>query len=111
MYLQFRKPRCDLLFIAFNIDGFSVVCYNVGDVALRVCDVALRVFDVALRVFDGEQSVLRTQVCNTQLLYPRYWVTHLGYRLDLYGIQIGPVSLSMFVVLDYYFSYRSVIHT
>jgi hypothetical protein len=50
----------------------------------NVCDVALRVYDVALRVFDGERSVLCTQVCNTQLLYPRYWVTYLGYRLDLY---------------------------
>jgi hypothetical protein len=78
-----------------------VLFANVCDVALRVCDAAIRVCDVALHVFDGERSVLRTQVCNTQLLYPRYWVTYLGYRLDLYGIQIVPVSLSMFVVLDY----------
>jgi hypothetical protein len=42
------------------------------------------VCDVVLGVFDGERSVLRTRVCNAQLLYPRYWVTYLGYRSDLY---------------------------
>jgi hypothetical protein len=67
--MQCIKPRCDLAFIAFNVDGFNVVA--------NVCD-------VALPVFDGERSVLRTRVCNTQLLYPRYWVSNLGYRLDLY---------------------------
>jgi hypothetical protein len=48
------------------------------------CDVALRVCDVYLHVFDGERSVLRTRVCNAQLLYPTYWVTYLGFRSDLY---------------------------
>jgi hypothetical protein len=62
----------------------------------NVCDVALHVCDVALRVFDGERSVLRTQVCNTQLPTPVSKI--LG---NVSGIQIGPVSLSMFVVLDY----------
>jgi hypothetical protein len=42
------------------------------------------VCDVALGVFDGEGSELRTQVCDAQLLYPRYWVRYLGYRTDLY---------------------------
>jgi hypothetical protein len=49
-----------------------------------VSDVVLLMSDVELRVFDGEQSELRTGVRNTQLLYPRYWVTYIRYRLDLY---------------------------
>jgi hypothetical protein len=46
------------------------------------------VFGVAIRVFDGEQSVLHTRVHKTlKPMYPRYWVTYLGYRSDLY---LGP---------------------
>jgi hypothetical protein len=55
----------------------STLFADMSDVALRMCDVELRVFYV-------EQSVLRTGVRNAQLLYPRYWVTYLGCRLDLY---------------------------
>ena len=61
-----------------------------------MCDVALSVCDVVLRVFDGEQSVLRTQVCNTQLPTP---VSKILGKVS--WIQNGPVSLSMVVVLDY----------
>ena len=55
----------------------SMLLADVSDVALCMCG-------VELRVFDGERSVSRTGVRNAQLLYPRYWVTYLGYRSDLY---------------------------
>jgi hypothetical protein len=55
----------------------SMLFADVSDVALRMCDAELCVFDV-------ERSVLRTGMRNAQLLYPRYWVTYLGYRSDLY---------------------------
>jgi hypothetical protein len=60
---------------SMSMDSTSLA--DVSDVALLMCD-------VELHVFDGERSELRTGVRNTQLLYPRYWVTYLGYRSDLY---------------------------
>jgi hypothetical protein len=60
---------------SMSMDSTSLA--DVSDVALLMCD-------VELHVFDEERSELRTGVRNTQLLYPRYWVTYLGYRSDLY---------------------------
>jgi hypothetical protein len=73
---------------SMSIDSTSFA--DVSDVALRMCD-------VELRVFDGEQSVLRTGVRKAQLLYPRYWVTYLGYRPDLYLIPCCGIGLMIMV--------------